>query len=212
MVAQGVHAEVEVAASACRVIDVSREAGTVRAVSRCASPADDPVTVEFSADASAEFDDVEEVFNCGDEAVYRFDCERGSTSDCACELVESRGCPVRHLQVEDGVIVLSFVAGDVADLRETVADLRERFDEISLRRLTRSNRPEAGDDLTLLDHARLTERQREVLETAHGMGYFDHPKEANATEVSDTLGINRSTFSEHLSAAQSKLLDSLLEA
>ncbi|WP_396613591.1 helix-turn-helix domain-containing protein (plasmid) [Haloferax sp. S1W] len=31
------------------------------------------------------------------------------------------------------------------------------------------------------------------------------------TEVADALGINRSTFSEHLSAVQSKLLDAVLD-
>jgi len=35
---------------------------------------------------------------------------------------------------------------------------------------------------------------------------------ANATEVAAALDISPSTFAEHLAAAQSKVLDSLLEA
>jgi hypothetical protein len=50
-----------------------------------------------------------------------------------------------------------------------------------------------------------------VLETAHEMGYFEHPKRANATEVAEALGINGSTFAEHVSTAQSKILESILE-
>jgi hypothetical protein len=51
-----------------------------------------------------------------------------------------------------------------------------------------------------------------VLETAHRMGYFDHPKGADAGDVADELGISRSTLAEHLSTAQSKLFDAILDA
>jgi hypothetical protein len=44
------------------------------------------------------------------------------------------------------------------------------------------------------------------------MGYFEHPRTANAGEVADELDISRSTFAEHLAAAQSKLLDAVLDA
>jgi predicted DNA binding protein len=57
---------------------------------------------------------------------------------------------------------------------------------------------------------RLTDRQREVLRTAHEMGYFEYPRGANAGEVATALDIEPSTFTEHLNAAQSKLLDELL--
>ena len=60
------------------------------------------------------------------------------------------------------------------------------------------------------DEAR--EAVREVLETAHEMGYFEYPKRANAGDVAEAVGISRSTFSEHLGAAQTKLLDAILEA
>ena len=71
--------------------------------------------------------------------------------------------------------------------------------------------PADDEDLVVLDRARLTDRQREVLQTAHEMGYFEHPRAANATEVAGSLDINRSTFAEHLASAQSKLLDAILD-
>ena len=43
------------------------------------------------------------------------------------------------------------------------------------------------------------------------MGYFDHPKGANAGDVADALDISRSTFTEHLAAAQTKLLEAVLK-
>ena len=71
-----------------------------------------------------------------------------------------------------------------------------------------------GEDdgaLVPVDVGRLTDRQREVLETAYGMGYFEYPRGANASEVAGELGIEPSTLAEHLAAAQSKLLAELLE-
>jgi hypothetical protein len=46
---------------------------------------------------------------------------------------------------------------------------------------------------------------------AHRMGYFDYPRQSNASEVADALGVAPSTFTEHLTAAQSKLLDAVLD-
>lgn len=57
----------------------------------------------------------------------------------------------------------------------------------------------------------LTDRQREVLEVAHEGGFFDRPKAHNSEELAASLGINRSTFLQHLRAAQRKLLDEVLE-
>ena len=210
---QGVHAEVEITArSTCRVINASDETPSITSVLRSTRPDSGTVTVEFTADADADFEEVEEVFHYGDEVVYRLERETGSMPTCACEFVETHGCPVRHLETDDGVVVLSFIACDLDALRRTVVELRDEFDGVSLRRLTRSENADADDDLVLVDRAALTDRQHEVLARAHEMGYFDHPKGANATEVSGSLDINRSTFAEHLSAAQSKLLDCVLES
>jgi len=50
-----------------------------------------------------------------------------------------------------------------------------------------------------------------VLSVAHEMGYFDHPRETNAEMVAAALDVTGSTFAEHLAAAQSKLMDSILD-
>ncbi|WP_436926694.1 helix-turn-helix domain-containing protein [Halosimplex amylolyticum] len=58
---------------------------------------------------------------------------------------------------------------------------------------------------------RLTDRQREVLVTAYRSGYFQRPRERTGAEVAAQLGISPSTFSQHLRAAQRKLLCALFE-
>jgi DNA-binding CsgD family transcriptional regulator len=54
--------------------------------------------------------------------------------------------------------------------------------------------------------ADLTERQREVLETAYDLGFFDVPREATTAEVADAIGVDPSTAAEHLQRAERNLL------
>ncbi|QIB74358.1 DNA-binding protein [Halogeometricum borinquense] len=212
MTGQGVHAEVEVVTGAgCRIGNMPQKTEEISSISRSTMPSEDSVTVDFTAESGTEFNSTEEVFHYDDKTVHRFECKTGTTPSCPCEFVESRGCPVRSFRTTENALIVQFVARDIRNLREIVVGLREQFPDVSLRRLTRSQEPEANNNLVLIDRDTLTERQQEVLETAHEMGYFGHPKDANATEVADALDINRSTFAEHLSAAQSKLLDSILE-
>lgn len=74
-----------------------------------------------------------------------------------------------------------------------------------------SHREGSGRNFVVVDRGTLTDRQREVLETAHRMGYFEHPKRTNAGEVAAELGITTSTLTGHLSAAQRMLLGVILD-
>jgi predicted DNA binding protein len=167
------------------------------------------VTEELTMSADADPEGMTSVFSDGDRSVYRF--ERPAEQACVCEVIERFGSPIRDVRAEDGTLLLSFYASDVATLREVVDALRETADGVSLERLTRSADADADGDLVLVDRAALTDRQHEVLATAHELGYFERPRGANATEVAAELGISRSTFAEHLASAQSKLLDAVLD-
>ena len=150
-----------------------------------------------------------EVFDYDSKRMYRFNRERGR--GCPCESVEVFDCPIVDLHARDGMLYLVFHAIDMDNLQRVIMTLRDRYSEVDVRRLLRSQHEAPESDLVFLDRGRLTERQREVLETAHEMGYFNHPKSANAGEVASALDITTSTFSEHLAAAQSKLMDSILD-
>lgn len=65
-----------------------------------------------------------------------------------------------------------------------------------------------GPDRPLDD---LTDRQREVIETAHELGYYEVPKQATTDEVAAELELDDSTVSEHLQRAERNLLGRLLE-
>jgi len=208
----GVRAEVEVSEpGSCPVASVSESTdGDVGSVSWTAT--DDAVTEEFTVESDEEqvFDDgVEQVFDYGSETVYQF--ERGGGGDCVCEVVESVDCPIADVRADSGSLVLTLHLDEMADLRTLVSTLRDRFGGVGVRYLAQTSTETAeGSDLVPVDRGRLTDRQEEVLRTAYDMGYFEYPRDSNATEVAEALDIRPSTFTEHLSAAQSKLLDDLV--
>lgn len=201
----GVRVELRVTtAPRCSLVDVADDT-TLHSVSR-ARDADGPAVTEFVADPPVA--DVEKVFDYGPEAVYRISDDDGRP--CVCDQVRQLGYPVREYRVEDGTVTIAFFVPDIDALRSVVEALAVDARQVSIRRLTRSG-SDADGELVLVDRGELTDRQREVLQTAERMGYFEHPKSANAGEVADELDIATSTFAEHLSAAQRKLLPAVLD-
>ncbi|GCF15519.1 hypothetical protein Harman_34540 [Haloarcula mannanilytica] len=139
-----------------------------------------------------------------------FQLSRAAEQGCVCERIEAAGCVVQEFSADTESIVVTFLVEDMPTLREIVADLKSEGETVKLRRLLEDASSET-DRPVVLDRAKLTERQREVLGRAHEMGYFEHPREATAGDVADALDISTSTFTEHLAAAQRKLLDDLLD-
>jgi predicted DNA binding protein len=58
---------------------------------------------------------------------------------------------------------------------------------------------------------KLTERQQEVLQSAFEMGYYEWPRDCTGQDVADKLEITSATFSEHIFAAERKVLTFLFE-
>lgn len=206
----GLEAAVSIEATgSCPVADASAKSGE-RIESVTKTSVGDRAVEEFelSVDSPAPVGTTE-VFSDDRYSVYRF--ERDRSEPCFCERIEEFGCPIVDIRSADGELRVVFRPTDIETLQEIVAALRESFGDIRLEHLVQS-----GDfddrDTVVVDRGTLTDRQREVLETAYEMGYFEHPKGANAQEVAATLDINSATLRGHLSAAQSKLLESLLEA
>lgn len=201
----------------CPIADVSATTDEpITSVTRSRASTDGTVVEEFGVPAGAGAESVDAgtateltpVQANEREEIYRF--ERESDADCACEVVEGTGTPVSSVRAEDGGLRLTFRTLELTEIADIVDDLREWFDGVIVEELSQEHEEETTDPI-LVDRDVLTARQREILETAHEMGYFDYPKGANATDVAEELGIARSTFTEHLAAAQTKILDALLE-
>ena len=208
----GIRAEVSLPTAAPSPFDgVVDGAAAITEIARC-TPADDRerVVVEFIADADLPVpDDVEVVFDYGGRAAYRF--EAAVDPDSPFAVLDRHETPVSEVVIRDGRLRVTFHATDLPTLRSVLETFRDGCPEMEVKRLLQSSTTPTESDLVTVDRSELTERQREVLEAAYEAGYFDHPKGANAGEVAESLGIGRSTFTEHVAAAQRKLFGSLLE-
>ncbi|AHG01508.1 DNA-binding protein (plasmid) [Halostagnicola larsenii XH-48] len=216
--ASGIRAEVKLTdPDGCIVTQAATEAsGTVQSVSKSTSPEQpERVSEEFMLQAAEYPDEFETdtelspVFSYGSSEVYRFDRELGC--GCPCECIERHGSPVIDVRARESALFLTFHAPDMEGLQAIIGELQRRYSTLDVQRLLQSQHDRAEQHLVFVDRSTLTDRQTEVLETAHRMGYFDHPKRANAGEVADVLDISGTTFSEHLAAAQTKLLDAIVE-
>jgi len=88
---------------------------------------------------------------------------------------------------------------------ESLSELSSTFDSMSVNYTIEYVRDVEDDDEFL------TEKQSEVIETAHEFGYYDTPREASLSDVADELGIAKSTCSEMLHRAEGKVMGRFLE-
>ena len=102
---------------------------------------------------------------------------------------------------ENGVSVS--VVGSQEALGSEVANLRSAGADVVLRRLGDYSGP-----TNVLDS--LTDRQREVLETAREVGYYEVPRRATVDTIADCLDIGASTVCEHLQRAERHLVEAAL--
>ncbi|WP_336000344.1 helix-turn-helix domain-containing protein [Halorientalis halophila] len=125
-------------------------------------------------------------------------------------LLVDRGGRIESVALRDDrlAVVASFHARD--DVQGAVRCVTDALPEASVASYRTVDRldEDRGADPT----AALTERQRTALETAYRGGYFERPKRCNSEELAETLGVSRSTFLQHLRAAQRKLFDAVLDS
>ncbi|RQG92264.1 helix-turn-helix domain-containing protein [Natrarchaeobius chitinivorans] len=214
----GIRAEVKIDDPADCIVTRASAAvdGRTHSVSKSTNPtAPERVTEEFVLEAEESLDsidvdaEVSAIFEYGSGRAYRFERELGR--GCPCETVERFDSPVVDVRTQGSSLYLAFHATGMGELQSIIGELQERHSNLDVQRLLQSQQEGTEQHLVFVDRSRLTARQREVLETAHRMGYFEHPKGANAGEVAAELEISGATFSEHVAAAQTKLLDAILD-
>lgn len=151
---------------------------------------------------------ISSIFEYENEGVYQFVREH---KQCPCERIEAAGQPVADVRADGGLLYVTLHLGDRDALGVTMDTLREAYEDVTIKTIARTDTGSTDEaELVPVNRGQLTDRQREVLETAYAMGYFDYPRGANAGEVADALGICASTLTEHIAAAQSKVLSDLL--
>lgn len=91
------------------------------------------------------------------------------------------------------------VIGSQETISESVAAASDAGMDLLLERLT-----EFEGDATALDA--LTGRQREIVETAYSMGYYDVPRQASSETIAEEVDLDPSTVAEHLQRAERNLM------
>lgn len=208
----GLRVELKISPDFCPVVEATEQVGVpVDAVNRTTSDDGETVVEEvvFEDDVDEGSVDFDQIFEHDDFSVYEFN--RSVDGDCVCDDLEAElGRPVSDIGLREDNIYITVHVEDLEALRNVIESLREQCDVVSVSKI---HQPDADllSDPVVFDRNKLTSRQMEVFEVAHEMGYFDHPKEANAGDVAEELGIAVSTFSEHISATQSKIAKAVLE-
>ncbi|WP_336037846.1 helix-turn-helix domain-containing protein [Halobacterium yunchengense] len=194
----------------CPIADLSARASTTISDVATSVAVDGTAVTEFLVDADAVPDDYgDPVFAYADRHLHRV--THDADTDCPCVCLGEFDTPIDRYFADAGALELVFHAGDFERLQAVVAALRDRFPDVDIRRMVRAPTGGAPRDSVFVDRGRLTDRQLEAVRTAYDMGYFEQPRGANAGDVAAELGVAASTFTEHLAAAQRKLLADVLE-
>jgi hypothetical protein len=95
------------------------------------------------------------------------------------------------------------LAGSQDDISDVISEYQQAGASPDLRRLVGyEGQGHPADELT--------DRQREVIETAWDMGYYEVPKAVSADEIATDFDLDPSTVAEHLQRAERNLLGQLL--
>lgn len=121
------------------------------------------------------------------------------------------GAHVRSMTARESRSTVTVEVLSDAPVRTLVEKVQAAFPSTSLSSKRTYERPVGGvETTTLTSGTDLTDRQREVLETAYHSGYFEWPRGSTAEEIAETLGITAPTLHAHLRKVESAVFNDLL--
>ncbi|MDX1744427.1 MAG: helix-turn-helix domain-containing protein [Halobacteriales archaeon] len=133
---------------------------------------------------------------------------------CPAQSLAEQGAIPRTVESEDGrgTIIVEIPAGQaVTEIIEAFLADHPSAELVAKRSTDRLTPLFSQEELQHALGERLTPRQREVLTTAYELGYYEPGGGATGADISDELDISPPTVSQHLQAAERKLVSILLE-
>lgn len=128
-------------------------------------------------------------------------------------LLADHGAELRDVHVESGIARITVEVARESLARSMADAVLDRFDGADLVGYrNRECRDEPRQEFVARLREELTDRQHAALMRAYRSGYFEWPHETTGDDLSDAMGVCRSTFHEHLRAAQRKLVGAVLDA
>jgi hypothetical protein len=133
-------------------------------------------------------------------------------ADSALARVNDLGVRLTDLEVDADRALLGMEAPGEPLARSAGEILDQQYTSVELRSLSRRARPgQTQQAFTRTVRESLTDRQLTALETAYRAGFFEWPHEASGDELADAMDVSRSTFHQHLHAAQRKILGAVFD-
>ncbi|MFB6125398.1 MAG: bacterio-opsin activator domain-containing protein [Halanaeroarchaeum sp.] len=168
----------------------------------------DPDAVRAFAEGSPSLADVQMVAD-GDDALFRFEV----VDSCVARTIGDYGADLKGIRVEDGSARVRAHLSSSADVRAILEALQSSHGDVELLARRERERPRrTTQEVQTALEERLTDRQREALQTAYIGGFFDWPRERSGEEIASVMGIAQSTFLQHLRVAQRKVLTETLQS
>jgi PAS domain S-box-containing protein len=128
----------------------------------------------------------------------------------AADLAEHGGTVVDATATDGtGTVVVAFPS-DI-DTRAILRAVKRKYDEAELVAQRKRERSVSASNFRAVADEDLTDRQREVIEVAYRSGFFEWPREADAEDLTSSLGISPPTFHEHIRIGERKLLETFFE-
>ena len=200
-------------------VDLSERAGGSFAYEGSVYRDDGTVLMFFQSDADSNavidavdrYPDVasaEVIHEHGGETLFEFTVIDDSLPTTLAE----RGVRIRSIDISEGVANLELELPTEADVRAVVELLLERYPETDIVALRERERPPSTRQDFVADiEDRLTERQLTALQKAHVSGFYEWDRPVTGDVLAKSMGIGRSTFHQHLRAAEQKLIETFFE-
>ncbi|QSG02209.1 helix-turn-helix domain-containing protein [Natranaeroarchaeum sulfidigenes] len=118
------------------------------------------------------------------------------------------GCLPRYLEVGDGEFVMETYVSDTETVAEIVAEVREICARVSVQSIVSTDGSEFRE-LCSVDVSELTAKQREAVNVAQELGYYDPDASVPMEKIADELGISLSATSQRLRRAESNVIRQL---
>ena len=119
---------------------------------------------------------------------------------------------IRGLTADRDSVELRVEVPRTANPNTLVETVLDHYGGLSLAAQRRRERdPNSRAELVESLREELTDRQLETVQKAYLTDYFEWPRPVSGESIADSMGITRSTFHQHLRAAQSKIMGEFLE-
>lgn len=161
-------------------------------------------SLRSALDTSDTIDSLVEISRFGDERLVELRERAPSTVGWFAQL----GATIGELTVVDGRAQLKLILMSTVDGRSVVQQVRDRYKNTELTEYRSEERPpETRVDFRDRLTDRLTDRQHLVLKRAFLSGFYERRRRTTGQELAESLDISRSTFHQHLRAAERKLIE-----